>query len=229
MTSSDAAGESVRSEFWLRTLLRWYVGLVIRPGATVREIVERRPFWAGAIAACIGSYLWLFLWNVYTGSGGLSHSLEPSGGFPTNVGGLIVIVIISFIAVISIGVLAVVFHLVASLMRGWGELSAMYVGLLNLSAVAVMTGILAIAIAALLEVAGVSLAFSTGPRILTAIGVAPTAWTIFLTYYIIRANYELGPIRSGVALLVGLAALPIALTVALALLVIALLIGMGSV
>ena len=28
-------------EFWLRTLLRWYIGLVIRPSPTIREIVER--------------------------------------------------------------------------------------------------------------------------------------------------------------------------------------------
>ena len=31
------------NEFWLRTLLRWYIGLVIRPSPTIREIVERRP------------------------------------------------------------------------------------------------------------------------------------------------------------------------------------------
>ena len=31
------------NEFWLRTLLRWYIGLVIRPVPTIREIVERRP------------------------------------------------------------------------------------------------------------------------------------------------------------------------------------------
>ena len=39
-------------EFWLRTLLRWYIGLVIRPVPTIREIVERRPVWAGVGDGC---------------------------------------------------------------------------------------------------------------------------------------------------------------------------------
>ena len=43
------------NEFWLRTLLRWYIGLVIRPSPTIREIVERRPVWAGVGTAVVGS------------------------------------------------------------------------------------------------------------------------------------------------------------------------------
>ena len=31
------------NEFPLKTLLRWYIGLIIRPAPTIREIVERRP------------------------------------------------------------------------------------------------------------------------------------------------------------------------------------------
>ena len=34
-------------ELWLRTLLRWYIGLIIRPTPTIREIVDRRPQLAG--------------------------------------------------------------------------------------------------------------------------------------------------------------------------------------
>ncbi len=46
----------MRSEFWLRTLLRWYVGLVIRPGATVREIVLREPpLRYGLLTAIVGT------------------------------------------------------------------------------------------------------------------------------------------------------------------------------
>ena len=44
-------------EFWLRTLLRWYIGLIIRPAPTIREIVERRPLWAGLGTALGGSVL----------------------------------------------------------------------------------------------------------------------------------------------------------------------------
>ena len=44
-------------EFWLRTLLRWYIGLVIRPSPTIREIVERRAVcWLGlGTLAVVGS------------------------------------------------------------------------------------------------------------------------------------------------------------------------------
>ena len=43
------------NEFWLRTLLLWYIGLVIRPAPTIREIVERRPVLAGVGTAVVGS------------------------------------------------------------------------------------------------------------------------------------------------------------------------------
>ena len=43
------------NEFWLRMLLRWYIGLVIRPSPTIREIVERRPLLAGVGTAVVGS------------------------------------------------------------------------------------------------------------------------------------------------------------------------------
>ncbi len=51
---APVAGGGYPSEFWLRTVLRWYVGLVIRPGATVREILERRPLLAGVGTASVG-------------------------------------------------------------------------------------------------------------------------------------------------------------------------------
>ena len=45
-------------EFWLRTLLRWYIGLVIRPVPTIREIVERRPLLAGlGTVVCVSMIL----------------------------------------------------------------------------------------------------------------------------------------------------------------------------
>ncbi len=75
MPGGDApvAGGGYPSEFWLRTLLRWYVGLVIRPGATVREIVERRPsFWLG-----LGS-LWFGILASYIGT--VAGILLASGG-----------------------------------------------------------------------------------------------------------------------------------------------------
>ena len=44
------------NEFWLRTLLRWYIGLVIRPSPTIREIVERRtPLWYGPLILTVGT------------------------------------------------------------------------------------------------------------------------------------------------------------------------------
>ena len=46
------------NEFWLRTLLRWYIGLVIRPSPTIREIVERRPLLAGlGTVVCVSMIL----------------------------------------------------------------------------------------------------------------------------------------------------------------------------
>ena len=42
------------NEFWLRTLLRWYIGLIIRPSPTIREIVERRPLLAGLLTVYVG-------------------------------------------------------------------------------------------------------------------------------------------------------------------------------
>ena len=43
------------NELWLRTLLRWYIGLIIRPAPTIREIVERRaPLRFGLVTVICG-------------------------------------------------------------------------------------------------------------------------------------------------------------------------------
>ena len=228
-TAPPSGPTAYPDEFFLKTLLRWYIGLIIRPAPTIREIVERGSFWAGWAAAYIAILLWFFLWGVYTGSSGLSHAQGAFGDFPPIMPSLVILFIIGFIPALSPGALVIVFHVIAKLLRGWGEVYAMYVGLLNISVVAVATGILGIAAAALLEVAGISLAYSTGPRILTPIGVATTTWMVVLIHRIVSVNYDLGLIRSGVTVLVGLAiGLPIALVVALLLMIPAFIIAFAS-
>ena len=55
---------TTQTNSWLRTLLRWYIGLIIRPTPTIREIVERRPVWAGVGTVCAAAGFWMGLEGV---------------------------------------------------------------------------------------------------------------------------------------------------------------------
>ena len=181
-------------EFWLRTLLRWYIGLVIRPSPTIREIVERRPVWAG-----VGS-----LWGGITASLlsslvaiiSVDGSLSTTSEMPNVFGVLLGPAAVAGYCVASLGMLGLwvyIMHLVALRLGGTGTYSATLLGMIFASAdAAIALGIVMLGLGIIYFDAqsafGVINAFIV---VALVVVLAAILWGNFIATRVAKVNYGL--------------------------------------
>ena len=119
------------NEFWLRTLLRWYIGLIIRPALTIREIVEREPLLAGLLTTCVTATLWVGLLS--------SHRLLylPISDFVRGVS-ILGPIAAGVIVIFSIA-MAIAVHIAAQMARSPGDLDGTLASTLMANVVGLFT------------------------------------------------------------------------------------------
>ena len=194
-------------EFWLRTLLRWYIGLVNRPVPTIREIVERRPLLAGVFTFSWSVFLWSTLWLglaefdsfVYLVRN-LDQSLALLLFFGVPIASLFVVVIV------------VLLHVAAGLMGGWGTLTTTFIGLaMNLS-VGLIPAMAGMFVLAQFTVSDQPRNDPLGGRVFFTLIALSVMWVATLSTLLVRRNYGLSSRRS-VAVVAGvtLIGLPVSL------------------
>ena len=195
-------------EFWLRTLLRWYIGLVIRPVPTIREIVERRPLLAGlGTVVCVSMIL-----------EGLSVVLYSNRDFSGYSEILAIIGIRTLVYFLLACLLAALFALIGHLINSVIGSSSSFTG--SFSAVAmlnVLRFVWLIPIAA--EQAGLGIQFDDpslpldpfpawfapwGINWLTLLPIV--VWGIILAAIVFRENYALSNIQAFVSTFASLVA-----------------------
>ena len=202
-------------EFWLRTLLRWYIGLVIRPSPTIREIVERRPVWAGLVTLAWNLAIWSTLWLelvedpvTIRSSSQVFRYFIPTAFSVVPVG------------ILFTPILAVIAHTLARLIGGRGRLKAIYSGLTMSSAAGAV-----VAIPGVITVIRLSLSegpFMGDPALRTFVGMMLFAavWVVALNVLLVRTTYGLSAIRSSLITLGTIAVgLPVATVIGLATLI----------
>ena len=182
------------NEFWLRTLLRWYIGLIIRPSPTIREIVERRLLWAG-----VGS-----LWGGITASllSSLVAIISVDGSFsstsemPNVFGVLLDPAAIAGYCVASMGMLGLwvyIMHLVALRLGGTGTYSATLLGMIFASAdAAIALAIVMLGLGIIYFDAQSALSASNAFIVVALVVVlAAILWGNFIATRVAKVNYGL--------------------------------------
>ena len=207
------------NEFWLRTLLRWYIGLVIRPSPTIREIVERRPVWAGVVGLPASGFLWV----------GQLMSYDFSN-WPISVFALAVSVLALILAggLVSFSfVMAGAVHITARLARCHGDFTKMYAGLMLVASALSWT---AAAIGfTFIVVDNFVISWkrvSTDQTVSLWLALVALIWIIVLFSVVVRENYKIGLRRSALVTLGGLGAgLPVAVILQMPLIFATILVG----
>ncbi len=159
-------------EFFLKTLLRWYIGLIIRPASTIREIVDARPLGLGLLTLVVTNAVVSML-NVTALVDGVSVGIVVGAG-----------IFFAMFAIPTHALPALVSHSIAKMLDGNGT----YVG--YLSAVSMATIIL-LAASVVSEIPWIILSNSETATILTSVIVALAGLIWFAVPWIVvlRENY----------------------------------------
>ena len=209
------------NEFWLRTLLRWYIGLIIRPTPTIREIVERRPVWAGVVGLPASAIFWvghLMAYDLSDRSISYLVLLVSASG-----------ILLAGILVILTLVMAASVHFTAKLAKFNGDFGGTYVGL------ALVAGALSWTAAAI----GFTFflvdnfviywkMIATDQTVSLWIALLAVVWIVALMTVVVRENYRIGPKHSALVTFGGLAAgLPAAILLAGPLIIVGVVLGVA--
>ena len=179
-------------------LLNWYIGLILRPIETIREIVAERPVGLGLVTLLI-----VFIANgiVSFGFGVDPDTFETFTDEEIEIGPAVAIIgAILFVVFVSFatGVSALIVHLISKLFGGDGAFTGLLSGLLLLSILSlipVVPGLLDVVVrgeddsSVFASIAGV---------VSLAVGI----WTLILAILLIRENYQLSTllaVLSGIA------------------------------
>ena len=188
-------------EFWLRTLLRWYIGLVIRPSPTIREIVERRPVWAGAAIVFVQTPIWMLIWLSYVEDASFSRGI--AGPMDCIAVVLLAIVLIAVPSLPILLVLAWLLHVPAKVFGGWGGLRATFVALMMCMVVGFVPAALGIAGLFPREAANLERTSTAGNPVIASLILFGTAWISILAVIVVRHSYHLGIARSALVVIVA--------------------------
>ena len=204
-------------EFWLRTLLRWYIGLIIRPSPTIREIVEREPpIWMGMGTLLLFGFVWSFL--------SISLLLHLSYSSLENVWGLAYIpLFLSGVGVLVIAMLATALHVAARLLGGSGKLTVTLAGVTLFSALSPLPAAIAALTFVLVAVSDfwseAGIAAGIGATIMLIAFLFELARVAILSTLLISPNYALAfPRAARVLLTILVLGLPLAVAATLPLL-----------
>ena len=195
-------------EFWLRTLLRWYIGLVIRPSPTIREIVERRPLLAGVGTAVVGSAMSVVVYVVaYQLLEYQSLSIDQLNSGEVQVG-LVVIPVWCALIVSAFSLWSLVIHWIAERFGNRASFQKTFSAMLVISAIlfaVFSSGILA---ASLTINPGSSSIFQDALHTVTNVTIALTVvgllWICSLFAMMVKEQYDIR---------IGKAALAVALSI----------------
>ena len=183
-------------------LLNWYIGLIVRPVSTLREIVDARPLGLGLLTLLIVTIL-----NgiVTFGLGIDTATFEEFTDENIAIGPAFVVVgAILFTIFTAIGTVlfTLVVHLISRLFGGNGAYTGMLAGLMIisiLSLILVIPGLLD----ALASAVGEGAEGDTSPFevISNVISIVVVVWSVILGIILIRENYRLS---TGMAVLSGI-------------------------
>ena len=174
-------------EFWLRTLLRWYIGLVIRPSPTIREIVERRPVWAGLGAVWLQTPFWAVIWLAFGEYASFSQAFsQPMDILMTS---FFALVLLAIPAVPIVLVLALFFHAGSRLMGGLGDWRRTFFALMMSMFVGFVPATIGIAALFPLEAANLERSDPAGNWVVTSLILMGTIWVAGLAILVVRHSY----------------------------------------
>ena len=179
-------------------LLNWYIGLILRPIETIREIVMDRPVGLGLVTLLI-----VFIANgiISFGLGVDPDTFETFTDEEISIGPAVAIIgAILFVgfAAFTIGISSLIVHLISKLFGGDGAYIGMLAGLMLLSILSlipVVPGLLDV----LVRGEDDSSVFAS---IAGVVSLAVAIWTVILGILLIRENYQLSTllaVMSGIA------------------------------
>ena len=215
------------NEFWLRTLLRWYIGLVIRPSPTIREIVGRRAIWAGPVTLLV-----VLIVNIIFSIPFVASSIgEGSVSFDEALAIRSVIlgdfVVITVLVTLSL-VLSLLTHAFARLLGGTGIFVGMWSGLMFLNILVLFNFVFSTAFTLVNSYAQWSPQGVQGLSLpLAALRLLVFLWMFVLAFILVRENYQLTTGRAVVSWL-GASAVVFVIVAVPILLFLLLLYGLGS-
>ncbi len=180
------------------TLLNWYVGLILRPIETIREIVAERPVGLGLVTLLI-----VFIANgiIRFGLGIDPGTFEQFSDEEISIGPVAAIIgAILFVgfAAFATGISSLIVHLISKLFGGVGAYTGMLSGLLLLSALSLIPVVPGL-IDVLIRGEGDSSVFAV---IAGAVSIVVLIWYAILGILLIRENYQLSTllaVLSGIA------------------------------
>ncbi len=178
-------------------LMNWYLGLVIRPIVTIREIVDAKPIGLGLLT--------LLVVAIANGLISIALGLDPADfeglteeKVDLGAGFVITTTILSAILIFVVyAVLSLLIHVVAKLFGGQGEYTNVVAGL-GMLAILSLIPIAPALLDAIVAAEGETSPFGV---IATLVGLGVGIWSIVLGIILIRENYRLS---TGVAVLTGL-------------------------
>ena len=195
-------------EFWLRTLLRWYIGLIFRPAPTIREIVERRPLLVsvgtavGGTAVSVVAYAAAYQILEYQ-----SLSIDRLGSGDVYVSGGEILLFCALI-VSALALWSLVLHSISILFGDRAGFSKTLSAMLLISAIGYVVFSSGILAASLTINPGSPRIFKdalhTVTNVTLALTVAGLLWVSFLATIVAREQYYLG---------IGKAALAVSLSI----------------
>ncbi len=184
------------NEFWLRTLLRWYIGLTIRPAPTIMEIVEREKFLGGLLTACAAAALWMGLLASYR------LLYLPASDF---VGGVFVLgpILAGIFVVFSIAI-AIALHMAAQLMRCPGTMDGTVASMLMANSVGVFTALAGLTYFLLTSLVFPGWKFITYNNANEWLAFVTLVWFILMAVIVVRKNYSASWWRTTIVMVCGL-------------------------
>ena len=203
-------------------LLNWYIGLIVRPVTTLREIVDARPLGLGLLTLLVVAIL----------NGAISIGLQLDQDVSSDIAtsGLASIVVWAILTAIFVtiylGFSSLIAHVVSRLLGGNGAYTGMLTGLMMLSilslipSIPVLLGVLATSIG---EAAGGASPF--GP-IAAIVRIVVAIWMIILAVILIRENYRLS---TGVAVLSWFIWVIIAVVIPISLIILLIILALSNI
>ena len=195
-------------EFWLRTLLRWYIGLIILPSSTLREIVARRSFWAGVASLSVGVVL-SFAFSalaMITSVIDLGSRLDPQLRtdpplFQDILIGIAAMAAYCPAALVFLAVWALVAHFGANRLGGWGDYDDLFIGIAYISANGFFiycVGMLGFVVLALSNEHSDPLGLLIATALVVSLG--SLVWCNLVAVRLVGENYNLSSRQSGVVI-----------------------------
>ena len=174
----------------MATVFTWYIGLILRPVTTIREIVAARPVGVGILTAAVVLLATVVLSVAGFDTDALDDVFEEGAPDFSILAIVLIAVPFTLFAGAGYALSTTILHLFSRLFGGNGSWSATLSGVTLFSALGVLP-IIPLALASLISVSdgdGSSAALS---GIGSAIQLIVTIWTIVLIVILARENYRI--------------------------------------